>query len=440
MTVVRETLFPHQRSFVDEVAAKGGGTTVLSAVPGLGKSTALVALAVRVLAQHPDSRVLFLVPPILVRQIAARVAAQGVQADSIDRYRFRELLDQASQSPSPTTGIWPVNRVCVMSLDFAKQPDVLAALAAVPWDLVAVDEAHRVRGRRAEAVHQIMTVARQVVFGSGLPGLGDSHLQLAGAHHIGWPAEFGAASGIRPRGAGVPIRTSSYRPSEEQQALDNAVRALADNLERERGRVSQFVLRSGASSPAALLVTLQALEEGLGPEDGAPTAAELLVDAPADDEEGGWLNETLSSETIDAIGAVAERAGALEADAKVAALVAELQQHTTQDRVCVLVEYGATLSYLETCLEEQGLRAAAVHRGLSDESQRAALEAFGAGGRCLVATWAALRAGIEPQGVTHLIFYDTPRADADRDELVSSMRSLGAVGELSVVALVKDEA
>ena len=38
---------------------------------------------------------------------------------------------------------WDVSGVFVVSHDFAKQPDIVAGLSTVAWDLVAVDEAHR---------------------------------------------------------------------------------------------------------------------------------------------------------------------------------------------------------------------------------------------------------------------------------------------------------
>ncbi|MGQ9555757.1 MAG: DEAD/DEAH box helicase, partial [Anaerolineae bacterium] len=62
------------------------------------------------------------------------------------RERFGEHLTAVDRSVMNATwgrNIWQEEPQVITSMDFAKQDDVLAALAAAHWDLVIVDEAHK---------------------------------------------------------------------------------------------------------------------------------------------------------------------------------------------------------------------------------------------------------------------------------------------------------
>src|SRR5262249_8768526 len=109
-----DNLLPHQSSLLDQFfdpATKR--IVVLRAEVGLGKGTASVALAARLLRERPGARVLFITPAALRQQIAATCNLSNTPVLIVDRYRFRELLDSTS-SPD----IWPRGLVNVVSSDF----------------------------------------------------------------------------------------------------------------------------------------------------------------------------------------------------------------------------------------------------------------------------------------------------------------------------------
>jgi len=54
-----------------------------------------------------------------------------------------EIIDRNVMNAAWGKNIWEEKNQCITSMDFAKQPDVLATLKEVKWDLIIVDEAHK---------------------------------------------------------------------------------------------------------------------------------------------------------------------------------------------------------------------------------------------------------------------------------------------------------
>ena len=125
---------------------------------GLGKTTALVALSKRLLQERPTGRVLVLTPRALQFQFADRLYKGNTATLMVDRYRFRALLDEASGED-----IWPRGTVILLSMDFARQPDINDSLAKAHWELVIVDEVPISGGLRVEALRRVSASADHIV-------------------------------------------------------------------------------------------------------------------------------------------------------------------------------------------------------------------------------------------------------------------------------------
>ena len=95
-----------------------------------------------------------------------------LDADVIDRasLRARERRTLAGLSPFQAPG------VVLMSIDLAKQPDILARLVQLCWDVLVIDEAHGVSGdsARAAAAEALGARARLVVLLTATPHAGDT--------------------------------------------------------------------------------------------------------------------------------------------------------------------------------------------------------------------------------------------------------------------------
>ncbi|MDI3281185.1 MAG: DEAD/DEAH box helicase [Bacillota bacterium] len=125
------TLFPHQRAAVRRVLAEKGGCAILADEVGLGKTIDAGVIVREYLVRGLARRVLILVPAGLVEQW---------------RQELREHLHLDFTVPASPAG-WGESGLLLLSLDTAKREPWAGALARYQYDVVVVDEAHRLRNR-----------------------------------------------------------------------------------------------------------------------------------------------------------------------------------------------------------------------------------------------------------------------------------------------------
>jgi len=100
---------------------------------GLGKTVTAISTAKRLSDLGLAKRVLILVPRILVRQWLLELGRFGIRVTRIERANFQSL----SLSGFPE-GFY------VASMDLVKRERYMDKILGVSWDLLIVDEAHRV--------------------------------------------------------------------------------------------------------------------------------------------------------------------------------------------------------------------------------------------------------------------------------------------------------
>jgi superfamily II DNA or RNA helicase len=143
-------MWPHQRSVVTEASAAWPAGRLLCDEVGMGKTVEAILILRRLMAGRGVRRVLLLLPAGLLKQWQAELREKGGMV-------FPRL-------EGINTLVWPDDRVQkVEGLAEALQQDVLLLsretarternlsilLAAEPWDLVLLDEAHAARRREA---------------------------------------------------------------------------------------------------------------------------------------------------------------------------------------------------------------------------------------------------------------------------------------------------
>jgi superfamily II DNA or RNA helicase len=143
---------------------------------GLGKTVTAIAAAKRLWDLGLARRVLIVVPRVLVRQWVLELERLGLNPRRIERHNFKVLA--ASGFPE---GFY------VASMDLVKRKRYVEAIAATPWDVLVVDEAHRLgkskgkgetmRYRFAEALARERE--RSVLLLSATPHRGDPHDYLS---------------------------------------------------------------------------------------------------------------------------------------------------------------------------------------------------------------------------------------------------------------------
>ncbi len=113
-----------------------------------------------------------------------------------------------------------------MSLDFAKQPDIRAALTTVHWDLVIADDVERVTGQRADVLKAISGSTDRMVIGSSetqvLEGLYPQILSV-----VKWrPQEMVDLQGKALAGPRPTLTELRYRMTEAELGLAASVEEI----------------------------------------------------------------------------------------------------------------------------------------------------------------------------------------------------------------------
>ena len=282
-------LLPHQLSPALAVMRGAGTRLLLADAVGQGKTIEAGFLLRELAARGAADRVLLLTPLTVRDQWRSELAVRcRLDADVIDRasLRARERRTLAGLSPFQAPG------VVLMSIDLAKQPDILARLVQPCWDVLIIDEAHGVSGdsARAAAAEALGTRARLVILLTATPHTGDT-------------AAFGRLCAIgrfdgdppplwfrhRPEGNrvhGWPKRCDISPPrSVEERECSSALGAYVRRLERSESPAAPLIAlvlrKRWLSSPAALAASLLHRTAWLD----RPDARSVQPCLPFDDEE-----------------------------------------------------------------------------------------------------------------------------------------------------------
>jgi superfamily II DNA or RNA helicase len=453
ITDAPEILLPHQAAFVDYVLGAGSKRTILLVGGvGLGKSTALVALASRLLLEQPATRSLFLVPAALRLQFVDRFRRAGTPALLVDRYRFREMTDSAGGGE-----FWPKGAVAVLSAEFARQADILESLASTQWDLLVADEGRSFGGARAELLRRVGSAAARVVLATAVPSLQMfDGLPIEFEAVVEWRRDELVDRDGRPLDSVPPPSLHEYHfdLSQAEQSLLAVVRELCEPLDvggPQQRWLARALRQSLRSSSAPLEVLLQRLAAASEAGDDAGGAID-----PADDDAyaiGGilWTVDRISAQKMSGVVAKAlEQIERIQVDSKARAfgeLLSGLNKtKKTSTRICVLTNFVATSYYLAAEIENHLASTPSNLRGtcqilngsMSAEDRFRSLTAFSTTGPILVATRAVMVGGIDLSHVTDLVLYDIPSTFDAMQQVLGRFDRFGRQIQLNVHVLVPE--
>jgi len=155
---------------------RGHGTRLLLADEvGLGKTIQAGLIAAELIARGSAERIIVLAPAGLRDQWVEELAVRfGIDARRVDARVLRRTASLLPIGVNP----WLTAPVAIASIDYVKRPEVLPAVAAVPWDLVVVDEAHTAAAEsdRRAAAHALAARAPYVLLLTATPHSGDREL------------------------------------------------------------------------------------------------------------------------------------------------------------------------------------------------------------------------------------------------------------------------
>ena len=440
-------LLPHQAAFVEAVLNPAGKrVTLLQGDVGLGKGAALVALAGRFLQEQATAKVLFLVPGIAQRdQLVERLQRSGTPALSVDRYRFRELLET-------TTGkdIWPAGVVAVLGREFARQEDIREALASGQWDLLIVNEAHQFKvGLAGEVLRQVGTATKRMVLAT-IP-----NVELADvfpeedAIVIQWKRDQIVDYSGKPLDT-VPLpvlHAIHFNLSPAELNLAEIVGELCRILETDEFPQSwraKLLVHSLDSSPAVLENALAQIREGRNRiVQGMDLSQDSSEQEPLEDQAGGDLDSDMAKKAAELAAYALERMEEVSCDSKLAAFMDFLRGINTvkepNRRICVLTDYVSTLFYLATEMENIETVCHVFYGGMNAERRQRTLAEYSINGGVLTATRATMSDGVTLSEVTDLFLYDVPSTPVALQQVLGRFDRLGRRNQLNVYSLLPHE-
>lgn len=272
-------LFAHQQRAVARVVGELAVRALLADEVGMGKTIEAGAVLKELWLRGRLRRALVLVPAALVRQW------------QIELRRRCDL--RACIHPHPEHG-WDRDEVVLASLEAARREPHASAIAAVAWDVVVVDEAHRLKNRRSAGFRLVAGLRKRgLLLLTATPvhnTLDDLHslVSLLRPGQLGTPRLFRSEFTSGPRtprnperlrqilgevmvrtrrheaGVTLPprrVQTVTVPFDEPGRDLYEQVLALLHELAGEVGSgpgglLAATLLREATSSPAALAATL----------------------------------------------------------------------------------------------------------------------------------------------------------------------------------------
>ncbi|MEW6046337.1 MAG: SNF2-related protein [Bacillota bacterium] len=295
-------LYPHQRRAVARAVGPLAGRVLLADEVGMGKTIEAGAILKELMLRGRVRRALLLVPAALVRQWHLELA--------------RRCDIRACLHPSPGHG-WDRDEVVLASLETARIEPHASAIARCRWDLVAVDEAHRLKNSHSAAFRLVARASKRALLLLTATPVHNDLDELYNLVTLLRPGHFGTPRGFRreftegprtPRNvvrlrrllSEVLVRTRRHEagirlpprhvtnvvvPFDEAgqdlyQNLLKLLRAHGEPLRRGRtALLAAVLLREATSSPAGVACTLRRLAD---PESGEawhalrPGLADLL--------------------------------------------------------------------------------------------------------------------------------------------------------------------
>ncbi|MGI9023798.1 MAG: DEAD/DEAH box helicase, partial [Acidimicrobiales bacterium] len=325
--------------------------------------------------------------------------------------------------------------IVIASLASARRSPLRDAITSGQWDLVVVDEAHRVRNARSASGRLARSLrSRHLLLLTATPvenRLGDLHelVSLVRPGHLGTPAQFRARHGggagpdqardlaaLRTRLGDVMVR---HRRSEVSLMLPGRLahtrRVEPEADERELyGLVSERVRQEGrgASPSVAMGLRIVARLAGSSP----PALAAGL-------EKRGWDS-------------LAARARDLGTTAKARALLDVLGSHRARkEKVVVFTAFRHTLGFLSSLLSDAGHDVAVYHGGLSRREKEGAVQSFCETAEVLVTTEAAGE-GRNLQFCHAMVNFDLPWNPMQIEQRLGRIHRIGQEHDVELTNLV----
>jgi SNF2 family DNA or RNA helicase len=414
--------FPYQLEAAARVLRHMQGRAILADEVGLGKTIEAGLVLSELRLRGLAGRVLVLVPAGLV----------GQWSEELER-KFAlpcVVADRCFEAPS-AEGVAPI---VVASLASARRDRLRAELSAVDWDLVVVDEAHRLKHARTASARLARSLrTRYMLLLTATPmenRLSDLFqlVSLVRPGLLGGAAEFRAKHGGGDLAAVRNVASLQlalrelmvrHRRSEISvmlpRRLAETIRVAPSVSEADLyDEISARVREAARGATSAKRLALRSVQQLAG---SSPWAcAESLAKL-------GWED-------------LARRAACISSSAKAAAVVELLERHRSRgEKVVVFTQARRTLGALEAILTDRGFNAAIYHGSLTRAEKDAAVARFADDAPVLLSTEAAGE-GRNLQFCHVMVNFDLPWNPMQIEQRLGRIHRIGQRHDVQLTNLV----
>lgn len=451
-TFIDKGCFPHQAQFAAEFFAPDAARKhLLVSVPGMGKGFASAIIVNYAMSSGLAHRVLVLAPAALLAQWHEMVRRGDPAAPVmiVDRRRLRELEDSRPVGEE----MWPANAVVILSLDFAKQTDVAAALARCPWDLLVVDEVQLASShtQRGKVLHDLIAGSAQMrvllLQAGGLWSTAEADMSaelFRDAAVTVWTRETlrdHQGKSLLPE---VRMEWISYRRQPEEaevlSRLQDSLRSL-DTTNAPLRLAAATIMQSASSSFFALEQRLRRIRQrrnelvhGIGEDqETSPDAEEVGMGAFEVIDTGDQVRRyaELAKIAEPLLTMLEELATDSKADALLHLLDSLGAKMSPDRRVCVFTRFVDTATYLENVLREACPLVMVLTGSHSLAEREQVIADFAHAGGLLIATEAVETTIPE---VATVVFYDLPLNPTVLEARIGQFVRVGRRGPVQIVA------
>ena len=379
------TVYPHQVSTVKAVLRQMRGRALLCDEVGLGKTVEAGLITMEYILRGLVRKALILTPPSLVHQWQEEMA-QKFNQDFVtsDSDEFAAAGDRA----------WSSFPYIIASIDMAKRGENMKRVSNTRFDLVIVDEAHRLRRRNTSAWKLVNELDKKYILLLTATPVQNDLDELFNLITLLRPGQLKTGTEFRKQ---FVDKADHLKPQNVDQLRLQVSQVMVRNRRSSTGinftrRQAQVVLTEMASDEEVLYrqvtemvrrfypqnqmplsrFTLTSLQMELGSSPSAimPTVERLLQNHPTP-EQSHYLKQ------------IYDLSRGLRQSAKLTALRKTLAS-TGNEKVVIFTHYLATLQWLKESLAEYPL--AIYHGGLSAREKDESIERFRQEARILLTT------------------------------------------------------
>lgn len=432
----RIEMMRHQVSAALKVRDHMNGRALLADEVGLGKTIEACMIYKELALRGLVRKVLVLTPPALVYQWHEELST-----------KFLEEFTVAS-GPSNKFGDFASNEKIIVSIDTAKRTGVKKRLCSVFWDLLIVDEAHRLKNSRTLNYRLVRDISSTYLLMLTATPIQNSLAELYNLINLVKPGLLGSRLEFQSRFSAdykgrrvtnhlalqrilsdVMIRTRRNETGLPfTRRYSNTMRLIPKEGEhRLYGAVTEYVRSRYESLPEAkrvraapdvfLLITLQ---------------RQLTSSTPAISRALEKRRKRSTPEGVGEIDRLLHLASCVKEDSKLMAMKKLVE--AASGKVLIFTTFLATQEYIRATLVDLGMEVACYSGAMNEEERQRSLKAFRGDAKVLVCTEAGSE-GMNLQFCNVVVNYDLPWNPLRVEQRIGRVHRIGQEKDVYIFSL-----